>query len=197
MGATSCKDHELEIVDDPITIVTKESLKYQSYTEPIMVRPEPKAQVEEKVTEENESSLMQGELLKPQPGSKNKYQSRWVVMTPTELKYYKNEYSACFWHEKPINHISYSDVIDFIEKPYEGIYEFEIVLLTLLITPGKNTKNPVKNKENHRFGMNSWGCRMKSIENLETKFHFACRDKNTYEKWVKSIRKAIKKSINL
>jgi hypothetical protein len=45
--------------------------------------------------------------------------------------------------------------------------------------------------------MNSWGCRMKSIENLETKFHFACRDKNTYEKWVKSIREAIKKSINL
>lgn len=193
MGVAFCKDQNIEVNAETCSVVTKEIIQYQSSPEVEIPQPEVIQEIEEKVIEEVENTLIQGELLKPQPGSKNKYLARWVVMSSIELKYYKNEYSCCFWHNKPISRIRCRDIVDLIEKTGEEYYEFEVLGKSDIESPGKSPKrNAKKTKENQRFGNYSWGCRMKSMENFDAKFQFACQDKETYEKWIKCLRDVLK-----
>lgn len=194
MGVMNCKDQELKENEETVMIIVREIVRYELNDDEDIHVSEPKGVIEENVNDEDSEIILQGELLRPQPGSKNKYLARWVIMTSSGLKYYKNEYTACFWEKKPINCISYCDVEEVIERVCENYYEFEIVPKNNLGNHSKSIiKNPKKLRENNRFGSYSWGNRMKSIENLDTKFNFACKDKETYEKWINTLKETLKK----
>jgi hypothetical protein len=113
---------------------------------------------------------IQGELEKYQPGFRSKFMTRWVVLTPFELKYYKNEYSSCFNFNKPIGLLNLSEVKEVICSQNDK--QFEIILKNSNFAGNQNKVN-----KNHS-----------GINQEMNRILFACRDEEEFEKWIDGLR---------
>lgn len=145
MGLSNCKITSLNSSIDSITIVTKDPTKYASSVPkivefPTIDIPDPPPILEPKL---NPVSI-QGELQKFQPECKTKYISRWVQLTPTELKYFKNEYSSCFYWNKPLSLVPLTEIHKIKLLSDSNQHKFEIILKKEIIKEKKIDKNSEK-----------------------------------------------------
>jgi hypothetical protein len=59
---------------------------------------------------EQEDVLIEGEIFKVRPGSTKQSTSRWAQLTSTEFRYYKNQWNAHCWLNKPLFAIALAEV---------------------------------------------------------------------------------------
>jgi hypothetical protein len=175
MGTTNCKSTEQEINPDSITIITKDQVKYETFQSPppvsevqiasISSPPDLSPQLFATLSKPSSGISFQGELEKFQPGFKSKYMTRWVVLSSTELKYYKNEYSSCFYFNKPIGLIHLDEIKDILYSESEK--KFEVVM-----------KNPNFMNDQNKTQKGS----------ATSQVMFLCKDDKDITKWIESFR---------
>lgn len=61
---------------------------------------------------EAEEILLEGELLRVRPNLTQQFTSRWVQLTETELRYYKNQWNANCWLNKPLFALPLTDIVE-------------------------------------------------------------------------------------
>ena len=175
MGTTNCKSAEQDINPESITIITKDRVKYEIFQSPPPVSEVQIASISSPpdfspqlfVTPSKPLSCIsfQGELEKFQPGFKSKYMTRWVVLSSAELKYYKNEYSSCFYFNKPIGLIHLDEIKDILYTVNEK--RFEVVM------------------KNQNF-MNDQNKILKGSASAQVMF--LCQDEKDIAKWIEGFR---------
>ena len=90
MGCSICARGEVEEKQECISTPVNEEAKDSPNEDPIPVLITPEKLPVEIIIH------LQGELLKQQANSKEKYASRWAQLTSEDFRYYKNEYTAAF-----------------------------------------------------------------------------------------------------
>lgn len=180
MGLSNCKLTSLNSSIDSITIITKDPIKYASSSPKIVENPttdlpNPPLMLKPKL---NPVSI-QGELQKFQPECKTKYIPRWVQLTPTEINYFKNEYSSCFYWNKPLSSLPLTEIHKIKLLSDGNQHKFEVVLKkenSSVKKIDKNSEKSQKVEKNSKKILKS----PKSRENLI----FMGKDLDEIEKWV-------------
>lgn len=175
----NCKDQQQRLeTNDSITILTKELIEYQSHSEPNQMTSKITEIKESLVTEPRPPTLFyQGEFLKPQAGTKDKYVSRWLRIYQNEIRCYKNEYSSCFWEHKPISKVRFNEIKGINESCVDGVYWVE------LVTDENTGMERMKN--------NTWQSKMKDHKSHKKRFIFASKDKKEINKWAIALKDLI------
>ena len=144
MGCYNCKkSQEFEECHEETNTVVQEIQEYLVPDPPPI--PEPELRPPTALAQEETSSndlVLQGELFKVQSGMKNKQISRWVQLYEQDIRYYKNEYSAAFWWNKPLGIISIESIAGLSNDANDACYQFEIILKKP--SSGSNNKNAKK-----------------------------------------------------
>jgi hypothetical protein len=68
---------------------------------------EPSIRIEDR---EQEDVLIEGEIFKVKPGSTKQSTSRWAQLTCSEFRYYKNQWNAHCWLNKPLLALALTEV---------------------------------------------------------------------------------------
>ena len=172
MGCSQCKGEKEpeEKIDfeEQATVIAHESIKNE-------LQILSQVDVSEQNTSENDLKqvLLQGEVVKVQPNTKNKQVSRWAQISRIDFRYYKNEYSAGFWWDRPLDKILVQSIDKVIQNP-QNLCEFEILSIknnfhTTLNRKTKSIKRPEKQTKRLDF---------------EKKLIFATKTKEETGKWV-------------
>lgn len=168
MGLSACKQTTLDPNLETLTIITSNPSKPISSTsvpDPIPIQVPtitpalPQLPTPSNLLPTQDPISLQGELKKFQPECKSKFISRWVQLTPTHIKYFKNEYSSCFYWNKPLTSIPLIEIQKILLISENHQFGFEVI-----------QKNPGLSEEKNL--------------NISKKIIFIGEDLNEVEKWI-------------
>jgi PH domain len=169
MGCSHCNEQKIDANEDNISVKHSEETKMEEH-EPVIIK---SIESEMPTTDPNEI-LIQGELQKIQNGAKANSIPRWVQVTNKEIRYYKNEYTACFWWDKPLDKICIEDITIVYSK--DNPKKFQIL--------SGNSNKATKKKYSSR--------RPRSLLNTPDGIVFYSDNPKEIKKWVGVINSLIK-----
>uniref|UniRef100_A0A7S3I9H4 PH domain-containing protein n=1 Tax=Fabrea salina TaxID=342563 RepID=A0A7S3I9H4_9CILI len=174
--------------------------------------------IREKHTESfRENTLFEGELAKYRPGFSQQYIERWCELTTEAFLYYKNEWYAKCWPEKPFAKIPLIQIAEISKKvfpttlppPYQNQSQFELILygeddLTALSRSSEGfsqcniSRSSFMDRKtgeglvmtDKKLPRSMWSIRELEWYTAEKRLLFAARDDCTRDVWVRKILNA-------
>ena len=165
MGCSYCKTGDVDKKHEETNTVVHEIQENLTPDPPPISEPELRpVTTPEKEECKTNSIILQGELFKLQPGTKNRPIVRWMQLYQQDLRYYKNEYSAAFWWDKPLGVIPIENIEGLSSDINETPLQFEVLMKKISASNnnGKSERSvraspgsPIKNQDNSRYIFNA------------------------------------------